>query len=188
MVLSLCTVVLANTIETQVGESSKFSVLSKSDPDKFNLVYVSEIDGPVTIKILDENGELVSFDIIKNKKAFSKTYDFKALEEGKYIFEIENAEGSGSQAVVYDPYRQNLNMLVSSAENNKYKVMVAGFNPDKEVTIRIYDSKGVMVEEDEIKTHRNFTRTYDLSKFEREQFTFTAASGSESILKVKKID
>ena len=188
MVLSLCTAVLANTIETQVGESSKFSVLSKSDPDKFNVVYVSEIDSPVTIKILDENGELVSLDVIKNRKSFSKTYDFEALEKGRYTFEIENAEGSGSQPVIYDPYRQNLNMMVSSPEDNKYKVMVAGFNPEKVVTIRIYNSKGVMVEEDEIKTHRNFTRTYDLAKFEREQFTFTAASGSESILKVKKID
>lgn len=187
MVLALCTAVLANTIETKVGESSRFTVLSKSDPDKFNLVYVSEIESRVTIKILDENGNLVGFDIVKGKKSFSKTYDFGKLEKGRYTFEIENTEGSGSQPVIYDPYRQKLNMVVSSLEESKYKVMVAGFNPDNKVTIRIYDSKGKLVKEDKIKTHRNFSRTYDLSNLEREQFTFTAASGAESILKVKKI-
>jgi len=187
MVLALCTAVLANTIETKVGESSRFTVLSKSDPDKFNVVYVSEIEGPVTIKIFDENGDLVSVEVVKGEKSFSKTFDFDKLEKGRYTFEVTNAEGSGSQPVIYDPYRQNLKMIVLSLDESKYKVMVAGFNPDNEVIIRIYNSKGKIVKEDEIKTHRNFSRVYDLSNLEKAQFTFTAASGAESILKVKKI-
>lgn len=188
MLLALvCTTAFANIIETRIGKSAKFSVLTKSDPAKFNVVYVSENKGPVSISIFDEDGELVSIDIVKDKKSFSKTFDFEKLKKGRYVFTLENDEGSGSQAVYYDPYRQTLNMLVSTQGDNKFKVMVAGFNPNEIVKVRIYNSQGKIVKEDEIKSHRNFIRTYDLSKIKGQQFTFTAASGRESVLRVKKI-
>jgi len=116
LLAAIGTSVLANSIETRLGESSKFSVLSKSDPDKFNLVYVSEKEGAVAVKIINADGDLVSIDIIKRKKSFHKTYDFKNLPEGNYKFEVENDEGSGSQLIAYNPYKLNLNMVVTSIE------------------------------------------------------------------------
>lgn len=176
-----------NVVETKVGKSTKFNVLAKKSPEKFHLVYVSEKVSNIKVRILDAEGNLISVDNIKSRKSFSKIYNFKNLDPGKYTIEVENFEGSASQTINYNPYRQSLNMFVTLQEEYKFKVTVAGFDKKHPVIVKIYDEEGRVVSEEKINAERNFTRIYNLSKIKGRSFTFSASSGSESVIKYKDI-
>ena len=177
-----------NFVETELGESTKFNVLAKKNPEKFHLVYVSKKISNIKVRILDADGKIVGVDNIKSRKSFSKVYNFKNLEAGTYTIEVENSEGSATQTINYNPYRQNLNMFVSLKEENKFKVTVAGFDKKHPVIVKIYNEDGKIVSEEKINAQRNFTRIYDLSNIEGHSFTFSALNGSESVVKYKEIE
>jgi len=168
-------------------KSTKLSVISKKDPAKFDLIYVSEVEGPVTVRIFNEEGDLVGFDQIKKKKSFIKTYNLQNLEAGKYVMKIENSEGVTRKEIYYNPFRQSLNMLLIKNEEDKVKVMVVGLDRTKPVTIRIYNENGELLKSEELDVERSFSRTYDLSEIDSDSYVITATNGSESVTKYTEI-
>jgi flagellar hook assembly protein FlgD len=184
MIMALAVTAFAKNVS--VGENTEFKVLKMAENGKYKLVYVSESESAVSIKIFAEDGELVAADNIKNRTSFAKTYDFEKLSSGTYTFEIANEEGVGKEVISYDPLAQKLNLRVSSIDDDKFKVVVAGINPSKAVTIKIYNDDGTLLKKDILKASRDFSRIYDVSHIKSSSFTFTASSGKESALKIKE--
>ena len=169
-------------------KSTKLSVISKKDPTKFDLIYVSEVEGPVTVRIFNEEGDLVGFDQIKKRKSFIKTYNLQNLEAGKYIMKVENSEGVTEQEILYNPYKKSLNMLLTTKEFDKVKVTVIGHNNSRPVTLKIYDKEGQLLNSEVLEVQRGFSRTYDLSMINSNSIVVTATNGLESITKYTEIN
>ena len=160
------------------SESTQFNVVQKSNLYKFDVIYVSEQEGPVKISIIDDSGEIVSTDEFAGRNSFVRTYDFRNLEVGAYKIVLENAEGTSEQIVNYNPFQRQMNLVVNQQEENKYKVLVAGFDKSIGVTLSIYTAEGELVKTDLIQSEKDFTRTYDLSNLDSDSFVFQAESGS----------
>lgn len=169
-------------------KSTKISVISKKDPAKFDLIYVSEVEGPVTVRIYNEEGDLVGFDQIKKRKSFIKTYNLQNLEAGKYIMKVENREGVTEKEILYNPYKKSLNMFLTTKEFDKVKVTVIGHNNSRPVTLKIYDEEGQLLNSEVLEVQRGFSRTYDLSMTNSNSIVVTATNGLESVTKYTEIN
>jgi len=169
--LTLLTVLL--TVISAVGfakatpvdsETSKFKIVAKSDV-KFDFIYVAEEAGEVCVTIYDAKGNKISDNTVKDAKSFKRTYDFSKLEPGKYKVVVRNKEGTRNEIINYKVKKAVLKTFVSKIPDSKsLKVHVGAFNPERPVTVNIYDQNNKLIHTEAIKNKTSFSKIYDLSK------------------------
>ncbi len=187
LLATFSTVAFAGTLVKveKIEKSTQFRVISKKNPAQFDLIYSSDSKSPVTVRIFDEAGRLIKVDKIKGKSSFIRTYNFKNLDAGKYTLQVETKDGKEEQIISYDPFRQNLVMEVISKENEKYNVLVSGFDKNLPVILRVYDDEGRLLNTEKIQVSGTFSFIYNLSKINSSSYTFIVRNGSESVTKFK---
>jgi hypothetical protein len=165
LLVALLTVISAATFADgrKIGESSEFKMIAKSAV-KFDLSYASVISSDVYVTIFNENGHKVSSKIVKATKKFKRTYDFSELKIGKYTVVVKNQDGSANQEVVYGAKAVKLNSFVSKIPQDKsIKLLVGDFNPEKDITVKIYNQDNKLIHSEKIKNEKSFSRVYDLN-------------------------
>ena len=185
LIVAFSTATLANISvrDEKSTEKTRLKVIPKEHPAKFDLIYVSEIQGPVTVEILNMKGELVAIDRIKKHNSFIKTYDLTKLGAGTYKMKVINSEGETDQIINYNPIKQNLRMAYNTREEGKINITVAGVDKGKPVVVKVYDDEGSLLSSEELNVTRDFTRTYNVSHLDTKSFTISASNGRESVIK-----
>lgn len=146
------------------GETSKFKIIAKSDV-KFDFIYVAEEAGEVCVTIYNAKGNQVSSKTVKDSKSFRRTYDFSKLTPGKYKVVVRNADGMSNEVINYKVKKAVLQTFVTKIpDSNSVKVHVGAFNPEKPVTVNIYNQDNRLIHTEEIKNKGSFSKVYDLSK------------------------
>ncbi len=98
----ISTASFASTGTTALSATSKFQVVENTD-SRYDLYYVRENVGNVVVRILNENGKLITTDKLSGVKAFKRTYNLKGLPIGNYKVEVKNGEGKATQAIFHNP-------------------------------------------------------------------------------------
>jgi len=146
------------------GETSKFKIVAKSDV-KFDFIYVAEAVSEVCVTIYDANGNQISCKTENDIKSFRRTYDFSKLDPGKYKVVVRNADGTSNEVINYKVKKAVLQTFVTRIPNSKsVKVHVGAFNPQKAVTVNIYNQNNKLIHTEDIKNNRSFSKVYNLSR------------------------
>ena len=165
LLVALLTVISAASFADgrKIGESSEFKMIAKSEV-KYDLSYESVISSDVCVTIFNEEGDKVSSKTVKATKKFKRTYDFSKLKAGKYTVEVRNEDGTANQEVVYGKRAVKLNSFVSKIPQDKsLKLLVGDFNPNKDVTVKIYNQNNKLIHSEKIKNEKSFSRVYNLN-------------------------
>ncbi len=175
-------VAFASTGTTALSTTSKFQVVENTN-SRYDLYYVSENFGNVTVRITNENGKLINTDKLTGVKAFKRTYNLKGLPAGNYSVEVKNVEGKATQSIFHNPsIKSSLHSIVGQLPNaNKFKVFVGPNNANSKVRVRIYNDKDELLLKDSMNSvEEGFSKTYDLSDVDSNFVTFKIDNGTDS--------
>ena len=172
----------ASSGATALSTTSKFQVVENTN-SRYDLYYVSENFGDVTVRITNENGKLVNTDKLTGVKAFKRTYNLKGLPIGNYNVEVKNGEGKASQGIFHNPaIKTSLHSIVDQLPNvNKFKVFVGPSNANGKVKVEIFnDKEELLLNESMHSVQEGFIKVYDLSKIDSDYVTFKIDNGTDS--------
>lgn len=143
-------------------ESTKATVsLRKVDTNKVQLLYGSVPDGTVMVKIFDETKTLVQRDIILNKAAFSKYYDFSKIKPGKYQVAVFDKSGKVDHLDLDLSKEATAPVIYSKIEKmdgNKYKVLVNALLASN-ISLLIYEDDQ-LIHEEKLENSKGFQKLY----------------------------
>jgi len=160
--------VSVNANAYQSGENPEASPVSirKVDENKIQLRYAINPEGPVTVKIYDENQTLVQKDRIVAKNPFAKYYDFSQVSPGNYNVEVSGANhlvehlaiNMGSVTAAASPMVYS---KLEKVENNSYKLLVNSLLP-ADMSIMVFENDRLIYEEN-VDNVKGFQKLYKLS-------------------------
>ncbi|WP_421890735.1 hypothetical protein [Marinoscillum sp.] len=144
-------------------------IASKSDI--FKVLYVNSESPVVKIRLRDNEGKLIHTDRVKNEGGFMKPYDLSKLENGTYYFEFTDQYGVISEKIELQPEKESSTLSVKALENKKYELSVEQ-NEKLPLLLTIYNSNEEVLYKERYQDMKNFSRVYDLSKFDSQNFVF----------------
>lgn len=151
-------------------------------PNSFKLVYKSAEATSVKINIYNEKSNRIFSDKVNNPGSFSKLYNFKNLNSGKYTFEIIANGQSAKEDVYYTLPKKASNKMkafVNQLDNNKkFKLMVMGNNMEP-VTVKIYDVNNRLLHERSYTSEKSIGEVYNLKNVNVNEVQFVITSGDE---------
>ena len=144
--------------------------------EQAKITVVNENPAFLELSIYSNRGDMVYYKQTEEMlRDYSKIYDFKNLEPGKYIlslkvndtevtndFEVNNKGiNIGQKKVNYDPFFK--------FDNNELKISYLNFDKER-LKVKIYNNKGLVYETD-LGNEFNVVKGWDLSKLENGKYT-----------------
>jgi len=169
-------VALAIVAGTAAGaDAQKKSVrLDPVNKDLYRLTYLNKGKCDITVEVLDDAGQRLYSEQIKQKKSFTKPYSFQNLKLGEYSFKVIDADG---EYVTKIKRTDNVYMVanIRKIDEEKAKVTVKGkfMGP---VSVNIFDRNSVLVFDDYIDQEKGFSKVYDLSKVKANELRIEVAT------------
>ncbi len=156
----------------------------------FKVIYKSEQQAAVELKITDGNGNLVFREKIKSD-GFIRPYNFSQLPKGDYNLSVEDETGRHQQTLCYqnEMNPEAHEMMAHIAKVNdpvdaKYILSIPG-QEMSEVNIRIFDKAGNLVFSEVQNAADDFAKVYNLKNMDGAVFHLTSkTSGFEKIFPV----
>ena len=142
--------------------------------DVYRLTYVNNGDYQIKVEVLDESGTKILSEQIKQKKSFTKPYNFQNLNPGEYSFKIIDNEGA---YVTKIKRTDEVNMVarVIKIADDKAKIIVRGEFMEP-VSVNFFDKDDVLVFDDIIEREKSFSKLYDLSKVKAKELRLEVVS------------
>ncbi|MDN5210574.1 hypothetical protein QQ020_00905 [Fulvivirgaceae bacterium BMA12] len=167
-------------------ENSKL-VVDTNQP-VIKLFYQGEKQGKVVIRIYDEKNQLIYMDRVQNENGFMRPYNFTQLSEGKYRFEITDAEGKVSKIADYSrkkrvnnkPLKVRLEPVEES--QHKFKLDVVGIT-DEAIFIKILDKNDRELFGETIDLQTSFSRVYNLKRLMNPEVSFEVSTEEKLLLR-----
>ena len=163
---------------------AKAIIRSSGKSSVYQLVYLSEVPGTVSVSILDAKGKTIMTDRVKNvEEGFMRPYNFSALAEGNYVIEVQDSKGK-----VKVPFIHKVNKAVQPMQlkvkalptDKKYQLIMVGSQADV-LQVNILDGDRTLVYTDYIDANNSFSKVYDLTKVKASNFTFEIRNSNEII-------
>lgn len=176
----------------QTGEDPVASPVSirKVDQKKVQLRYALIPEGPVTVKIYDENNVLVQKDRIVAKNPFARYYDFSQVSPGNYSVEIMDANHLVEHLAVNIHEPVTTPSLVYSklekVENNSYKLLVNSLLP-ADMSIMVFENDRLVYEEnvDGVSGFQKLFKLHGVSPTSKVEFFVKTNDGFSSLMATK---
>jgi hypothetical protein len=140
--------------------TSSFKVVS-SGTDLFRLFYKTSRPNDVKISVYDERSRVVFTETVKKTDGFVRPYNFENLPLGRYIVEIQDAEGEHVQKITYGSPKIEKDITIARIEKGKY--LLSGISRGSDtIVVRIYDADGKIAYEETRAVDGNFAQVYNL--------------------------
>ena len=181
MLTVVCSVVSANNIDNPKATTGMAVVKSGS---VFKVYYRGLKRANVKVTILNDEGQTVHKETLKNIESFVRPYNFSTLNEGNYTIELETEDGKQFKSIEYANAIQPrlMGLVRMRGPENKYVLSIANKGSDV-LKIKILDSKENVVFSETNVVQGDFARIYTLKKISADfQFVVTDKEGnSQSI-------
>jgi flagellar hook assembly protein FlgD len=171
-----------------LGEDPRVQVIKDAGMGAFKVLYESEQEGKVTIKIYDESGNLLHAEVSKNAKSFAKRFYFENLPAGTYTISVSGPDFEFKEKVAYaTPAQVELEAeLIEVVPGKKYRLSVSGME-DSPVRVRIYDSEGYEIFSGKVDLDNTSGRVFDLAQAATSDVVFIVADKARSVTKTVKL-
>lgn len=153
-----------------LGPTTEYQLVPGSVDGHYNLYYVSEAKGDVTVKFYNTKGHLIKTDKINKTNGFRKSYDLSSLNQGTYSVIISNSDGSSKSDIFHRPNEQGISLMVTQVPaKDKIKLLIGGVN--EPVMVSLFDSNNRLIYEKKYNVNEGFTQDFDLRKIDSETIT-----------------
>jgi len=159
--------------------------MKKENENTFAVMYKSEKPANVSISIVNELGETIFTETLKNTDGFMRPYNFSGLSEGIYTIEIADASGEHTELVDFRSERieKSIQVRKIAGAEGKYLVTASGEGKD-EITVNIYDSSDTLIHSGTSLTDGNFGQVYNLGSVNNDiTFEITSQHGAAKTIK-----
>lgn len=183
---TLVALLLAGTIYAHANNENlapkKKVAISNNVEAKYKLIYLNENEGAVSISIINESGEKVHSQTVKNNKGFAQQFDFASLPEGSYTFEVVHPDGSIETEVVHYSKGANTGFRANLLNvDNGQKFRLAVLNNSGLVDIKIFDDKDALIHTATLRHAKGFRRIYNLKKIQSSSFKFEVSNNNDTV-------
>ncbi|GAB2476568.1 MAG: hypothetical protein EP311_01010 [Cytophagales bacterium] len=138
--------------------------IRQTEPSKVLVAVKEAPQGPMVVKILDEQNQLVLRDRITKTEAFAKRYDLNALPEGKYQIQVADAFGNLSSSTVNTEVvtKPEVYSRVTVLGDNQFRLLVSALDA-KDVTVQIFDGDK-LIHTETVENPQGLHKVYTISK------------------------
>lgn len=157
--------------------------LTRGSENTFVLDYLKEGTNRVWVQIVDERGTVVFGDHIRNPKGFKQPFNFAGMEEGRYMFRIEDRDGVITETVEHSASVDLPDAKLKKIDDERYELSVVG-NDIGSVYTYVYDRYGKLLHDDVIERRGNFKKVYNLSKVDNFGAVFEVYSRGKQLIAV----
>lgn len=175
----LLALILSVTQSFANGNESKKSQqiqLFEIENHQFRLIYPFADQEKITIKITNEQGKLLTKDQVKNDRGFLRKYDMSELKTGKYQMQIIGESGSYEKSFII----KDRQYLAANHLGNKRVKLICADAVGKS-TLMIYNKKMEVIHKESYENMDGFSRVFDLSAFDCDEFTFQLGKHSVAL-------
>lgn len=138
--------------------------LKMVDQEKFLFRFKANPEGPVRVKIFDENRTLIKSQRINSQMAFAKYYDFSQMLPGKYTLEVIDGQRQIDRfSVNFTAPKTEKPVVFSKLEElggNSYKLSVNSLLP-ADLSILVFEND-ILVHEEKLHDVNGFQKLYKL--------------------------
>jgi hypothetical protein len=161
-----------------VDPSARMAVLKYGST--FKLLYKGARNADVRVLILNDNGQIIFSERIKNVDGFVRPYNFSSLPEGNYSIELTDADGRQRERIShYERNKDKLASLVRLAGADKKFVLSVPNQGTDNITITIYDESSAVLYSETEEITGNFAKVYNLNQLEGSvRFNVTDSKGN----------
>lgn len=177
---------MASNNTNEATKTSQVKISQTEASGIYNLRYSSEASGQVTVRITDENGNVLLKEKIGCNTSFERPYNLQNLPDGNYTVAIER-DGAVIEETIHHvknlPLKSsNYSVGVNEISNDKYELTVkkAGHQI---VKVKIADKNGLIYFNDVIDEKGSFSQVFDLSKVVATNVRMEVTVGNKTTVK-----
>ena len=181
MLMIVSSVVFARRLDTPTT-----GVAVMKNGETFKLLYKGTQNSNVKVLILNDNNEIVFSERIKNTDGFVRPYNFTALPEGNYRFEVTDSNGLQSEQINYrKPTNDKVAHLIRVAGTDEKFILSVPNRGNDIITVTIFDEDNAVLYSGIEKITGDFAKVYNVQKLEgKATFNVTDSKGfSKSLTK-----
>jgi len=151
-------------VANEISDASKVSV-KKGKESNFIVMYKPEKAMNVRVAIVNELGNTIFSETLKNTEGFMRPYNFSGLSEGIYTIEIADASGEHTELIDFRTGNVEKSINVKKIAGSKYLLTASGEGKE-DITINIYDAFDTLIHSETAVTDGNFGQVYNLGKMD----------------------
>jgi len=178
------TMMFAGVANENPSDASKVNV-KKENESTFVVTYKPEKAMNVSVSIVNELGQTIFSETLKNTDGFMRPYNFSGLGEGVYTIEIADASGEHTEFVDFRSGKgeKSINVKKIAGADGKYLLTASGAGKES-ITINIYDAFDALLHTETAETDGNFGQVYNLGKVDNAvKFEITTQYGAVKTVK-----
>ncbi|HLZ16361.1 MAG TPA: hypothetical protein VKQ08_04950 [Cyclobacteriaceae bacterium] len=161
VVLTMVAVIAASALTFATTPASKVAVLNQNNSGVYKLIYEGATAGKVTLKIYDNNSNVIFNETKKGLSKFILPLNFNGLEQGEYSIEITDETGTQIQKVSYVTAQQSVAKAVhiTKLQNGKYLMSATSNGP---INVQIFDGNDNLIHSENIVVSGKLGLVYNL--------------------------
>ena len=125
----------------------------------YKLSYAPDGSNKVSLKIIDQDGQVILEERIKGNQDFIKKYNLSSQKEGDYTFKIKEDKDVIVKTVTFKLDHQ----VAIKATKDKKKFSVSVTDAQTKMYVNIYDSADRLLYNEKIEAGKGMFKLYDLS-------------------------
>ncbi len=161
--------------------SVSYSIYAVQNSEKIKFSFEKGIETGITVKIYDEDFDLLYTDVLKKENAGSISYNLQQLGGGTYHVKVITKEFTKVHtfSVGEVAFENTFNPYISSVKEGG-KVHVAFQKAFAPVVIKVYDINGVVFHDEVVTNKTDYHKILNLSQLEAGEYTVEVRSAGKT--------
>ncbi len=166
-ILSLMLIVSVAAVAANKEDLSNRVKIVTIEEGVYKLIYKQTEPANFDLKIVNENGATVFEEKMYRRAGFSKKYDLRNMDGGKYTFQIRENNTKIEKKISF----KLLTIASISRIGKTEKVRLSLSDTKSKVSIIIYDGKDRVIFRETVQKGTNYFKIYDLSQVKSGKIT-----------------
>ncbi len=163
VVLTLAAVIVSSAFALATTPGSKVAVLNQANSGVYKVIYEGVTAGKVTLKIYDNNSNVIFSETKKGLSKFILPLNFKGLEYGEYSIEITDETGTQIQKVSHSIVAKAVvaakSIHITKLQDGKYLMSAA---TEGNINVQIFDGNDNLVHNEDLVVNGKLGMVYNL--------------------------
>lgn len=160
--MTLAAVIVSSAFALATTPGSKVAVLNQANSGVYKVIYEGVTAGKVTLKIYDNNSNVIFSETKKGLSKFILPLNFKGLEQGEYSIEVADETGAQIQKVNYTTTEAVVaakSIHITKLQDGKYLMSAA---TEGNINVQIFDGNDNLVHNENLVVNGKLGMVYNL--------------------------